>query len=279
MGSIFRKGSEQSGQSQGISMDMANRVAQKQIDLGERQAAIAEPLQRGVAGVFNEFLSNRATPDFLDLPATVSPLANLSLPNLGAEQGRLRNELMSQGSRGGLLQQQLGQLSLQGSLNRVGLQQQDLLRQEARDVQRAGLRQSLFGGAGELGTGSQSLAFQGLAQGAQTQGAAASNLNSLGLQRIQQNMAAQQGIGQALGAGLGMLGKGCWIAMRLYGPDAPATHLLRFWLGAYRPTWWFTRFYQRYGRWLSQRCWVGLWRPWFDYLTRCARRDLYGDAR
>lgn len=203
MGSIFRKGSEQSGISQGISQDVANRVANQQIDLANRQAAIAEPLQKGVAGVFNEFLGSRQTPSFLDLPATVQPLAALSLPNLGAEQGRLRNELLSQGSRGGLLQQQLGQLSLQGSLNRIGLQQQDLLRQEQRDVARVGLRQQLFGGAGELGTGSQSLAFQGLAQGSQSLNAAASNLNQLGLQRIQQNMAAQQGIGMLIGKAAG----------------------------------------------------------------------------
>ena len=110
---------------------------------------------------------------------------------------------MAQGARGGLLQKQLSDVSLQGSLQRTGLFQQDLLRQEERDLARARLRQQLFGGAAELGAGSQSLAFQGLGQGSQSLASAAGNLNVLGAQRIQQNMAAQQGLGQLIGKGAG----------------------------------------------------------------------------
>lgn len=213
MGSTFRKGSAESGQSRAISQEQAD-LARFQRQLGQQQADIGLPLQRGVADVFGQFLKTGQAPAFLDLPAAVEPLAALSLPGLGNEQNRLRNELLAQGARGGLLQQQLGNVALQGSLQRTGLLQQDLLRQEQRDLARAALRQSLFGGAGELGTGSQSLALQGLAQGSQSLGAAASNLSQLGLQRIQQNMAAQQGIGQMLGMAGG--------AALMYGAPAPA---------------------------------------------------------
>ena len=145
MGSMFRKGSEESGQSRALSQEQAD-LARFQRQQGEKMAAIADPLQRGVAANFNQLLTTGQTPSFLDLPATVQPLAALSLPSLGDEQNRLRTELMAQGARGGLLQKQLSDVSLQGALQRTGLFQQDLLRQEERDLARARLRQQLFGG-------------------------------------------------------------------------------------------------------------------------------------
>ena len=140
------------------------------------------------------------------MPTEVSPLAALSLPALGDQQNLLRNQLLQQGSRGGLLQQQLANLTLQGGLQRTGLMQQDLLRQEQRDVARKGIAQTLFGGAADYGTGGLSQAFTGFGQAQAGLGNAASNLNALGFQRIQQNQIAQQGIGQMLGKGLSGVG-------------------------------------------------------------------------
>lgn len=202
MGSIFRKGSSQSGQSEALSQQQAD-IARRQTALAEDQAAITRPLRTGTASIFNQFLQTGKTPSFLDLAPTVQPLAALSLPGLASEQQLLRNQLVAQGNRGGLLQQQLAQAGLQGALQRTGLQQQDLLRQEQRDVDRSGIARTLFGGAADAGTGGLALAFQGLGQGQAGLGNAAANLNQLGAQRITQNQIAQQGIGQILGKVLG----------------------------------------------------------------------------
>ena len=201
MGSIFRKGSSQSGQSEALSQQQAD-IARRQTALAEEQAAITKPLRTGTANIFSGFLQSGQTPGFLDLPAQVSPLAALSLPSLGDQQNVVRNQLLQQGSRGGLLQQQLANLSLQGGLQRTGLMQQDLLRQEQRDVARTGIRQQLFGGAADLGTGGLAQSFAGFGQAQAGLGQAASNLNALGVQRIQQNQTAQQGIGSILGKAL-----------------------------------------------------------------------------
>ena len=184
MGSTFRKGSSQSGQSEALSQQMAN-IAGRQTALAEEQAAITRPLRTGAANTLSGFLQTGVTPSFLDLPTTVSPLAAtplqasplaaLSLPSLESEQAILRRRLLGQGSRGGLLQQQLAQSALQGGLQRTGLQQQDLLRsddirnqnilrsddasnqtllrQDALNQARSELRQRLFAGAGDMGAG------------------------------------------------------------------------------------------------------------------------------
>jgi hypothetical protein len=215
MGSIFRKGSSQSGQSEALSQQQAD-IARRQVALAEEQAGITKPLRTGTANTLSGFLQSGVTPSFLDLPQNVQPLAALSLPGLESEQQVLRNRLISQGSRGGLLQQQLAQSAIQGGIQRSGLQQQDLLRQEQRDVDRSGIARTLFGGAADLGTGGLSLAFQGLNSGMTGTAQAAQNLNQLGFQRIQQNQIAQQGIGQLLGkamSGAATMGKGGGAAM------------------------------------------------------------------
>ena len=178
-------------------------VANRQTKLAEQQAAITDPLRRSTANIFGNFLNTGQTPGFLDLPSQVDPLAALSLPALGNQQNLLRNQLMQQGSRGGLLQQQLAGLTLQGGLQRTGLMQQDLLRQQQRTEDRAGIAQRLFGGASDYGTGGLAQAFQGLGTASAGLGNAANNLNALGAQRISQNQIAQQGIGQLLGKAAG----------------------------------------------------------------------------
>lgn len=202
MGSIFRKGSADTSASGRTSSEQAD-IARRQTALAEEQAALTRPLRQGSAGILQGFLETGNTPGFLDLNPTVQPLAALGLGQVGSEQQLLRNTLLAQGNRGGQLQQQLGNAAIQGGLQRTGLMQQDLLRQQARDEQRTGIRQTLFGGASDMGTGGLAMAFQGLGQGMAGLGNAASNLNSLGAQRIQQNQAAQQGIGQLLGKVVG----------------------------------------------------------------------------
>ena len=198
MGSIFRKGSSQSGQSEALSQQQAD-IARRQVGLAEEQAAITRPLREGTANRLSRFVQTGVTPGFLDLAPTVQPLAALSLPGIESERQLLRDRLLGSGSRGGLLQQQLFQADLQGGLQRTGLQQQDLLRQEQRDTERSGIRRTLFGGASDVGTGGLAMAFQGLGQGMAGTGNAAQNLNVLGAQRITQNQIAQQGIGQIIG--------------------------------------------------------------------------------
>lgn len=202
MGSIFRKGSEQSGQSQSLSLEQA-QTARIQAQLAQEQAAITKPLRVGTANTLSNFVKTGMTPSFLDLAPTVQPLAGLRLPGLEQGQLDLRNSLLAQGSRGGLLQQQLAQGAIQGGLARAELQAQDLLRQQQRDENRSNIARTLFGGAADLGTGGLSQAFSGLGASMAGMGNAAGNLNVLGAQRITQNQIAQQGIGQILGKMLG----------------------------------------------------------------------------
>lgn len=205
MGSIFRKGSSQSGQSEALSQQQAD-IARRQTALAEDQARITRPLRTGTANALSGFLQAGVMPSFLDLAPTVQPLAALSLPGLESEQQLLRNRLIAQGNRGGLLQQQLAQAALTGGLQRTELMQQDVLRQQQRDVDRSGIARTLFGGAADMGTGGLALAFQGLNAGMAGMGNAAGNLNTLGAQRITQNQIAQQGIGQLLGKAAGAAG-------------------------------------------------------------------------
>ena len=196
------KGQGERGESAALARELAE-VGKRQVGLAEEQAAITKPLRTGTANILQSFLQTGQTPGFLDLPETVQPLAALSLPKLGAEQGRLRNELLAQGSRGGLLQQQLADVSLQGSLQRSGLLQQDALRQEDRNLARAALRQRLFGGAGDAGTGGLALAFQGLQGGGQQIGGAAQQFGTIGQQELAKGAGISGQVLGAAGAGLG----------------------------------------------------------------------------
>lgn len=202
MGSVFRKGSSESGQSGALSREQA-QIAREQQNLANENAALTKPLRVGAANTLGTFLQTGATPSFLDLAPTVQPLAALQLPGLEQGQAQLRNSLLAQGSRGGLLQQQLAQGAIQGGLARNDLQVQDILRQQQRDESRSSIARTLFGGAADLGTGGLSQAFSGLGQAMAGTGNAASNLSGLGYQRIQQNQIAQQGIGQLLGKAAG----------------------------------------------------------------------------
>lgn len=193
------------GQSQAlINEQVAN--ARLSRELGLEQANRTRPLLNRTAATLKDFLKTGQTPSFIDLPATVEPLAALSLPGLAAQQGQIRNAMVSQGIRGGQLQQSLANLAIQGGLQRTGLLQQDLLRQEGRDVERAGLRQRLFGAASDFGTGGVSQAFQGLG-GASTGFAQAGQLyNQQAALQQQRDIMASQGTGQLLGKGLSLLG-------------------------------------------------------------------------
>lgn len=199
-----KKGSGQSRESAALTREQAE-TARVLRELGTAQAKLTQPLRTGSVNILDQFLQTGQTPGFLDLLTTVQPLAALSLPGLASEQRVLNQRLMSQGNRGGQLQQQLAQAAIQGGIQRSGLQQQDLLRQEGRDVARTGIRQTLFGAASDMGAGGLSLGMQGVGQGMAGLGQAAMNMNSLGAQRIQENMAFQQGMGQLAGKAGGSL--------------------------------------------------------------------------
>lgn len=174
--------------------------------LGTEEANRTRPLRNLTAQQLTGFLKTGETPPALDLPATVQPLAALSLPALGDQQMQIRNQLTNQGIRGGQLQQTLGNLAIQGGLQRTGLLQQDLLRQEARDVDRVGIRQRLFAGAGDTGSGGLVTAFQGLNAASNT--AAQAQQTLLGQQQLaaQRALAINQGTGQLAGKALGTVG-------------------------------------------------------------------------
>lgn len=104
---------------------------------------------------------------------------------IGAQEQELaaaRRSILESGARGGQLRQALAELPLQ----RLGMRDQ--------------LRSNIFGMALNAGLGSANAGIQGMASAQNT-------LNSLGQQRIQQNNAFQQGVGQIGGLGLGMLAK------------------------------------------------------------------------
>lgn len=193
-----KKGSGASSASQGLSQEQA-QLGVNIADRGEQQIAGTQGLRTNTAETLNSFLQSGVTPGFLDLPSTVQPLANLSLPGVESERNLLRQRLLGSGTRGGQLQQQLFQADLQGGLQRTGLMQQDALRQEQRDVDRSGIRRSLFGAAGDMGTGGLALGIQAMQSGMGGVGQAAGNVNSLGQQRIMENMALQQGLGNFAG--------------------------------------------------------------------------------
>ena len=161
MGSVFRKGSKETGQSsgssnalQGASADMINQ---------------GQPLRTEAFGQLGGFLKSGQLPSALT-------------GGIGANEQELasaKDAILRTGVRGGQMRQSLAQLPLQR------LQMRDALRSGAFDT------------ALSAGLGSFNAASQGM-QGA------ASNLNTLGAQRMQQNKEAKQGAGQAVGTGLSM---------------------------------------------------------------------------
>ena len=195
------KGGGDSQSARGLADEQAAnaRIARQ---FGIESANRARPLQDATAGIFGNFLTTGQTPGFLDLPQAVTPLASLSLPALANQQTQMRNQLVNQGVRGGQLQQTLANNVLQGGLQRTGLLQQDALRQEQRDVDRAQLRQRLFGGAADFGSGGISQAFQGLGTASQGLAGTASALNQQAALQQQRDIMQSQGAGQLLGKGL-----------------------------------------------------------------------------
>ena len=217
----------------------AEGAAQQQIAIANALFQESTPGRQAALGQLTNFLQTGAIPMSLTGDITTQE----------QELASAREGILGGGARGGQLQQALVQLPVQ--------------RLAMRDQLRSGIFNTALGSL----LGQAPVALQGL-------GSAAGTLSNLGGQRIQQNMAFQQGTGQLAG-GLAKLAL-CWIAMRLYGPASCEVAVLRHWLLSARRHWWFTRFYARYGEWLSQRSWVGLWRPWFDRLVQQARGDLWG---
>ena len=165
MGSVFRKGSQQTGQSTGSSNSLNNS--------SERLIAEGQPLRTQTFGQLGGFLNSG------QLPSAMTGGIGTNEQELAAA----KDAIMRTGVRGGQMRQSLAQLPLQR------LQMRDSLRSGAFDT-------ALSAGLGSFNAGSQGM------QGA------ASNLNSLGAQRMQQNKEAKQGAGQAIGTGLSMFGGG-----------------------------------------------------------------------
>ena len=160
MGSIFRKGSEQSGQSTGSSNSLNNSA--------QRLIAQGDPLRSQSFGQLGNFLQTGQLPS-----AMTGGIGTNEQELAAAKQGILRS-----GVRGGQMRSSLAQLPLQR------LQMRDSLRSGAFDT-------ALSAGLGSFNAGSSGM------QGA------ASNLNVLGAQRMQQNKEAKQGIGKAAGGAMG----------------------------------------------------------------------------
>ena len=207
-----KKGSAQSRQSAAVSAQQVALAKQAQ-EVALEQLRRTQPLRDSVNSRLSHFASTGEMPGWLDLPSQVSPtaqLASLSLPQIQAQQAQQRQQLLNAGVRGGALTQGLGQAAIQSGLQYTntlqGLQLDDILRQDARDVQRVGIRQSLFGAAADAGTGGMTQAQQGFGQAMAGYGNAAGNFNSLGAQRIGQNMQTQQALGSLAGKGLGYAG-------------------------------------------------------------------------
>lgn len=186
MGSIFRKGSEQSGQSQAIS---------------NQQAGLANALAESTGGLradsiyhLGNFTRNGVMPSFLK--STVG--LGVPIQQQEAELANAKRGIMDSLPRGGLQQRALMELPLQRLLQR------DMFAANRNAIDDA-TRQNLFSAATNIGFGQGGAAMNGM-------GAAAGNLNSLGQQRMGQNYQAQQGIGKligsAAGAAMGMPGVG-----------------------------------------------------------------------
>lgn len=104
MGSTFRKGSEQSGQSTGISNNLA-------------QYATAPARTGSLAyGQLGKFLTSGQLPDSLSLTGPLQDIAG--------QQHTANQSLLDTGARGGFLQSLLANNVLQGQLARQSLQSQ-----------------------------------------------------------------------------------------------------------------------------------------------------------
>lgn len=208
-----KKGSKQSRSAEGLSNEQAN-AARTASQLAVEQSSLTKPLRTQTVRTLDNFLySGGQTPKFLDLNpeiAGTAHLAKLGIPGIEANQAAMRRQLQASGLRGGQMNQALGLAGIQGGLQRANnlqsFQIDDIMRQEARDVDRARLRQTLFGAASDLGTGGMTQAQQGMNSAMSGLGGAAANMNSLGQQRIMQNMQTQQALGSMAGKGLGYAG-------------------------------------------------------------------------
>lgn len=180
MGSIFRKGSEQSGQSQALS----GQQGQIAMDMYGR----SKPLIDRLFGMNTEMMRGEG------LPAFMKSTVGLGVPiaQQEAELATARRGIMDSMPRGGLQQRALMELPLQRLLQR------DMLAANRNAIDDA-TRQNLFSMGVSTATGMPQQAIGGLSQ-------AAGNLNSLGQQRIAQNQSAQQGIGKAIGSAAGLAG-------------------------------------------------------------------------
>ena len=186
MGSMFRKGSEQSGQSQALSNQqgaMANQL------FGQSQG-----IRDRIFGGMNQFLGDGV------MPSVLKSTVGLGVPmaQQEAELANAKRGIMDSMPRGGLQQRALMELPLQRLLQR------DMFAANRNAID-DGTRQNLFSMAGGMATGVPQQAMRGL-------DSAADNLSRLGAQRMNQNYQAQQGIGKLLGsaasAGMGAMGGG-----------------------------------------------------------------------
>lgn len=202
MGSMFRKGSEQSGQSQALSQEQAmlarhmQGLADRQMGMSEGLFADTKPMRDRFLGIGTELMRGDGLPSFLK--STVG----LGVPIMQQEQelAAAKRGIMDSMPRGGLQQRALMELPIQRLLQR------DVMAAQRNAIDDA-TRQNLFGNVMQFATGSPQTALGGAsgamsgAGGAMTGlGGASANLNSLGQQRIAQNQQAQQGIGKALGS-------------------------------------------------------------------------------
>lgn len=180
MGSIFRKGSEQSGQSQALS----GQQGQIAMDMYGR----SKPMIDRLFGMNTEMMRGEGLPQFMR--STVG--LGVPIAQQEAELANARRGIMDSMPRGGLQQRALMELPLQRLLQR------DMLAANRNAIDDAS-RMGLFNTAISTATGMPQQAMGGL-------GMAAGNLNSLGQQRIAQNQSAQQGIGKALGSAASLAG-------------------------------------------------------------------------
>jgi hypothetical protein len=222
-----KKGSDESRQSQALSNEQAES-ARMMRSIGFQNYQDTLPLRRQTTNTLQQFAQNGTVPGFLDLNAQVTPtlnaftptahLASLSNPMIHAQQQAMSRDLLRAGVRGGQLTQSLGQGAIQAGLQRSevsrnlqlndlqrqeGFKTDDILRQEARHVDRQRLRQTLFGAATDMGTGALTQSQNGLTGAMSGLGASATNFNSLGQGRIMQNMQTQQALGSLAGKGVG----------------------------------------------------------------------------
>jgi hypothetical protein len=191
MGSIFRKGSEQTGQSSALS---------------NQQAAMASELFGNTQGVRDRIFGGMS--EFLGegkMPSVLRSTVGLGVPiaQQEAEMSTARRGIVDSMPRGGLQQRALMELPLQRLLQR------DMLAANRNAIDDK-TRQNLFSMAAGISTGTPQTAMAGL-------DGAADNLFKLGGQRMAQNQSAQQGIGKALGSAATM---GAGYAMPAMGPGS-----------------------------------------------------------